>query len=803
MKKRVFSIILCLAMMLSLVTVFASCKKTGDGEPVVDKKVLEIDLSAYTVVQASDLSSDVKNEVANVADKLSTLSGVPFRPQVDQEEEAVETEDLEILVGNTNRKETVKALNSIGELGWTIRVFDNKIVIVGTTSFLTRVALSYFNDHYVTAEAVQGSKIALNKKVTVKNMETVSLLEGSVEDAVGAYTIVFNHNTDSTDGSEFGNEPSGATVDYPVTISNSIRSDLANAVGIRANGFALKQDDVEVSKNEVLVGNVDRPETKEILATLASDEYNLTIKNGKIILAAWNDTCLARVYRLFQSMIKDSTVEDEDGNETLYIPANFSITMKLSDSWVTDFPTPEGDGIELLTTQDVSDGSHLYVYAGEGVSLEAYKAYCEKLIGEKYVQYGPETNLEGSYFSTYINYSAGVNLRVSYFAYAHAEAQDVDNFVESIRIVANTTDAVETPDTDYYNPKQAYVKMTETAITAVKIDYSTGAFGMSYVITLEDGSFIVYDGGGISGGNTNQHEYLWNILNELYKRSHEGDEPDSSNPIHIRAWILTHEHMDHYMIFTKFCEKFGKDSRLRFDMLLANFASDVECYNVYNPESYVESNLESLQGYVTDRDGDGKGFDYIKIHTGEIFYMANAKMEVLYTHEDIWPQHLEYFNNTSSIFRITLDSTNGKGVTEKSHTTIWLGDLERVGSKCMRAMYGDTLTADHVQVAHHGWNGVEAELYQLIAPEVVWWPAASSVYTGNSGNPNASAWYKKVDYILAHEIASVKIIIMSDKYNTSMYLTKDGSQYAENELFNVGETAIPKYDTDSIIYKGN
>ncbi|MBE6703268.1 MAG: hypothetical protein E7585_07665 [Ruminococcaceae bacterium] len=799
MKKRVFSIFLCLALLLATVTVFASCKK-ANGEPVISKKVLQVDLSEYKLIQAADLTVDVRNQIAAMGDRLFALTNIAFRPDTDQEVSAVETEDLEILIGNTNRVETAKAMDSVGSFGWAIRVFDNKIVIVGSTSFLTSVALDYFNDHYLNAETMQGAVVSLNEKVTVKNLGTISLLSGSVEDAVGAYSVIYDHKLDAENGSVFGTEPNGATVDYPVTVCNSIRNDLANAVGIRPNGFALKQDDAEKTHNEVLVGNVNRPEMQEILATLGSDEYSLLIKDGKIFLAAWNDVTLERAYQLFQAMIKGSTIEDANGNPTVMIPASASMTMSIEGAWVTDFPRPEGDGIKLITTQDVSDGSHLYVYGGEGASLEAYRAYCEKLESEKYALCeGTETNLEGNYFATYVSYNAGITLRVSYFDYAYAEEQGVDNFVKGIRIVANTSDKLTLPDADYYNPKQSYRKLTETMITSLKLNYSIGEFGMSYIITLEDGSFIVYDGGGISGdGNpvSSQHEKLWNVLLDLYRKTHEGVEPDSSDPIHIRAWILTHEHQDHYKIFAQFCEKYGTDSRLRFDMLLANFASDTECYNVYNPESYVENNLENLQGKVSG------GFDYIKIHTGEVYYMANAKMEVLYTHEDIWPQHLEYFNNSSSVFRITLDSTDGMFNVLESHVSIWLGDLERVGSKCMRAMYGTTLDADHVQVAHHGVNGVEAELYQLIAPEVVWFPAQSSRYTSLCNNPNHTQWYARVNYTLCHEIDSVKIIIMADKFNTSMFLTKDGAQYAQEDLFNIGDTGKPMYDSDTIIYKG-
>lgn len=791
--KKVFSIFLCLAMLLSTVALFASCQKS-DGTPKVSAKVINVDLTEYAVVYASDMSAEVKNHATDAATALSAVTAIPFRPIADEETATVLTETKEILIGHTNREETVKALNSVGEVGWTIRVFENKIVIVGTTGFLTRVALAYFVENYATADTTEGAVISLNEKVVVKNLETISLTTGEGDAKAGAYSVVYDDRLDDKVGSGFGSEPAGETVDYPVVVATDIRADLGNAVELRSSSFAAKKDTDEPSEFEVLVGNQDRTEMKAILSRITADEYAVSVENGKIVVAAWNDMMLKRAYGLFQSLLEDSVGVNKDGEEVLMIPANCYLKQAAAGSWITNFPRPTGDNISLVTTQDVADGAHLYVYGGEGATKEAYDAYCAVLEKSKFSKHGPETTMEGSYFRTYYSNSANIHLTVSYFDYKHAEAQGVDNFTKGIRIVAAPLDTTELVDTDYYNPSQAYQRLTDTMVTSIKLNQKIGAFGMSYVITLEDGSFIVYDGGGVSEGTTDDHTMLYNVLTDLYKKSHEGVAPSADEPIHIRSWILTHEHTDHFMVFREFCEKYGQTGMIRLDMLLANFASKTEVSNVYNPQSVVQDNLVKHQEWVKG------GFKYIKVHTGQTFYMANAKLECLYTHEDVWPQRLEYFNNTSTVFRVTLDDTNGKGIVNKSTTMVFLGDLERVGSKCMRAMHGTTLDADMVQVAHHGWNGVEAELYDLISPEVVWFPYYKSQYTAST-NPNKTEWFYKVNYHLLCEITSVKIIIMADTFNTTIRITENGPQYDEEDLMNAYLTDTVKYTANVIVRK--
>ena len=109
------------------------------------------------------------------------------------------------------------------------------------------------------------------------------------------------------------------------------------------------------------------------------------------------------------------------------------------------------------------------------------------------------------------------------------------------------------------------------------------------------------------------------------------------------------------------------------------------------------------------------------LHTGETFSFADLDFEVLFTHEDIYPDRIGSFNDTSTVLRVTCD---GKSI-------LFLGDLQDASCKKLEKMHGSYLKSDAVQVAHHGFNGSTIETYDLVAPELALWPTADYGYHGN------------------------------------------------------------------------
>ena len=131
---------------------------------------------------------------------------------------------------------------------------------------------------------------------------------------------------------------------------------------------------------------------------------------------------------------------------------------------------------------------------------------------------------------------------------------------------------------------------------------------------------------------------------------------------------------------------------------------------------------------------------------------------------------------------------------------LWLGDMYVKGSQFMRATYGNYLKSDMCQVAHHGRNGCEWEFYQLAAPKCLWWPAAYSEVTGKQTD-GTSTWKEYVvDRHLYYDLASVEYIIVCDLQNVTVTITKDGPQYALDQLYNAdtADHTVTQYGSKTV-----
>ena len=802
--KKVLSILLCLCMLLSMVSVLSSCSLfEKSNEPKASTRKLKVDLTDYQLVYSNDLSAAVKTQAATLATQLSDLTETPVRAKGDTEEIAVETADLEILVGNTMRTETVKAMKSLGDFGWAIRVFDNKICIVGTNSFLTLAAMNYFTRNYVNADNIEGTTIKVNKKVTQAKLDAIELVE-EIDDPSGAYMsgrfdIVYDDLVDDVKQStNYANDPNptqgGQATDYRYDLSVDLGKAAGSLAKASANTFIKKDDTAEETEFEILVGNMDRDIVKEELNKIEANQYGLCVRDGKIILLGWNDVALQSAKNFFTEMASSSEFVDKKGNVSYVVPDGVYLLDTLDNKWDVSFPKPDGDDIYLHGTSDVGDDSLEYVYTGKGATEAAYYEYCAKLEDAGYTIHGSETKAYTNIFRYYVHKGTGSALYVYYSPYSFAAEQQVKNdYIPGFRVIASNTANVYLPDTDILDPNMSYTKICDSVITSLKFDYGIGSWGLSYVLRLEDGSFVIFDGG--AGQGWDNYQYLRETVLKLYLEVFPENEltgPTKSERLHVRAWMLTHEHMDHFTVFKQFMENFGPNDWFQFDYFLFNATSKSECYNCDNPEFKIRDAMKQLQEKVLN------GFEYIKVHTGQAFYFANLKIEIMYTHEDTYPLGLEYFNNSTSVYKTTFMNN---GVEEDS--CIWLGDVERIGSRRMRAMWGsEGMKADMVQVAHHGYNGVEAELYDVISPTIVWFPSSSSRYTTHSRpvyDINGKDWMYAVNNHVCYKVSSVKLIVMADTWDVAMTFVKGKAQMDSLRDVNDPEKKV-EHDDRAVIF---
>ena len=278
----------------------------------------------------------------------------------------------------------------------------------------------------------------------------------------------------------------------------------------------------------------------------------------------------------------------------------------------------------------------------------------------------------------------------------------------TVRIISGDLEKTSLPS---FCPEDGVDQTFESTLTQAVLDYyyydpqdpasrSDGNFGACYVVTLDDGSLLVYDGGGRWGKN--DVERIWSIIKEK-------GVPDSDGRIRIAAWIITHEHVDHYWCMHHVLTEHGSELRLG-----AIYCTPISRELLEGRADTAGPYIDSPDALSRIRDAVG-GFELIRMHTGQIFNVRNLTIEVLCTPEDIFPEHADRFydfNDTTSVTRIWV---NGKSFLN-------LGDSYHVCSRVLLGLWGNYLKSDYCTLAHHGWGGGTRMLYDHILPTLVFVP---------------------------------------------------------------------------------
>lgn len=665
----------------------------------------------------------------------------------------------EILVGNTGVAETAKALSEIEGNGYYIGAINGKIVIVGTTNALTMQALAVFIDE-VLSDAVGNALIlteiiASNVKMIALNSDTPFVFsqyrDGNIWEPYydGGYRHYSSFNFMQGSTSHLYNKEGNADlyVDYPVVAAIKL-GDVLDASGYN---YTFVPDNIG-AQSGIHVGLTTNA-IADVLVNREVGYYGYTVKNGNVYVSAYDDATL----RLAKKLLEDDK-EDFAVNGTYMIPAEYSVKRGGNDGFTGAFDSytgatngvanvasivkklvvdpvlaPRANTLALSGVVNVEDGALEYYYLDAKKS--DFDAYCALLEGKGFDEVADARAVEGSYYAFYYNSSTKVSIYVAYSAYAHASTESLTDDTTLEKLVTPTLRAVVAQD-DAERPYINHVlpqnmlrvgKTNATGVTRmVSVDIAADQFGYCYVLQLEDGSFVVLDGGG-GDYNSSDAAYLYEVLVEMH-----GETPTAQNPIRIAAWYLSHSHGDHAGVMHSFMNKYpsGSSYHLVLERLIANVASNDEIYNSYDPNQVTANRLNARSWY---RNTDGSYVQYYKVHTGQRFFIGNLEFEVLYTHEDLHPWSMMFFNNSSTVLRLTAHQTDGNGniiVGDNTIDTVVLGDIQARASQMLRATWGDYLKADMVVTAHHGGNGAEAALYEKINAQVIWWSHTAKAAQG-------------------------------------------------------------------------
>lgn len=333
------------------------------------------------------------------------------------------------------------------------------------------------------------------------------------------------------------------------------------------------------------------------------------------------------------------------------------------------FPLPAASPSDPI--YDCSDGRVLLVY--RGVNENDCQNYLNRLLAEGF-SVVMQTEQNGN---RYTALQKDVTLGVCYVPCD-----------QTLRVTADKLNALppcQRPDTAFESGK--------TVFYCFENDQTLIDCGMCLLIQCPDSSFFVVDSG---------HYFQFNDNDRLHRFLRERT-PDGQKIV-INGWLITHSHTDHVAKLMDFLRYNCDDVVIEgFYWNLPADDYDLPCWD--REERAYNTQLRRVLNGLTD-------IPKYKVQAGQRFYCRNLCFDVLCTQEDVYPQKIEDFNDTSVVVAVEIDGCR----------ILIPGDASAKESAILEARYGETLKSDIVQIAHHGHSGLSENAYRLIDADLCVFP---------------------------------------------------------------------------------
>ncbi len=682
--------------------------------------------------------------------------------------DATAAKATEILVGRPDREAVVSALAELAAHEYGILVRNGRVIVTGYGTEALRVAAPLFVDHLADAKAGDGSIVLPANFTLIETVNDNWLTDFPLPEGLPLYNA-----EDAGDSSfQYLYMGDGVTLNAHEAYCNKLL----------AGGY-------KILTESTLEGSYFKTFTDKATASkLVHVCYNAFAWAGKYELDTKADAA--------GSNLPASWFKFEE-KEYAFTSPQIRIVSAYVNEEILAYPKP---GTSIYSQKAPNSDTVEYIYYNKNYP----NSYSSSQSYDKYFNTTYRNNLTNAGFTilfsstageipffTAVNKTTGVEITVELHMNGTLTVNKTEQTWSYLRLLVKRQGTVTLPS-ELLNPNQSYTKVTDSAITAIALD--DGAVGTGYVITLEDGRFVIIDGGSASYESPQK---LWAILTGLYYDIW-GREPSPEHPVEIAAWIITHGHGDHMNNLWDFSNYYGGGNGgskiidggvVRVKYLIANIPELSTVYNTGETSMSLRYEMLKIHDYFK------YGFTFVKVQTGQKLYLANLEIHTLITHSDLNPQRIITFNDTSAVMRLTFTPTSG-GTKGTPVTLVSTGDAYIHGGRWLCAMYGEALKSDMVTLAHHGGPGVEKAFYKLVAPRVVWWPhTAGSIYyykksngTVNAGYLTANTWHSKVDQFVVLALQSVDYVYIADRYNLTLDLTFDGPTY--ERIRNAGDTAV-------------
>lgn len=310
-KTRIIAFLLATLMVCSLLLV--SCKKDPNPAPTPEpdaetKELLLVKegVAKYVIVRDYMAGGEVLDAVEQMVKAIKTFTGADVEVKEcysDREDENDIVTENEILVGKTNRPESIAALANKRSNDWVLGVYGNKLVVASPSDNGTLLAATEFLNAFVYE---QGNKYSVKKYI-----------ESNGKDPEGAlFSLVFNESKNRVNPGTYSYnlfEVFGARIDSFVIIhtnnlasSDGVAKKLANYIS-KETGFELdvKKDTRCYADYEILVGPTTRTD-KELWEQMGDDDWLIRLQqteNGAQIVVLYGKNAEDAVYTAFTKKV--------------------------------------------------------------------------------------------------------------------------------------------------------------------------------------------------------------------------------------------------------------------------------------------------------------------------------------------------------------------------------------------------------------------------------------------------------------------------------------------------------------------
>lgn len=327
-------IVAFLLAVLMLCSLFAACKKepeqpdnptppnnpgqTGNTPADTELVLVNEGVANYVFVYDYNASGDVVDAVGNIVKAIKTYTGADVEMREcfsDRQDENDVVTEKEILVGMTNREESINVLKNKRSRDWTLQVSGTKLVIGSSSDAGTVKALTQFLNSFVYE---QGNKYEVKRYVDSNGKD------GKL------FSLTFKSSQNQNESGTYSYslfEIFGARIDS-FLIAYAKKDDTSEAVANKLQDYISKQTgfELEVRKDtraygdyEILVGPTDRTDAK-LMEGLGDDEWLIklqkTEKGAQMILLYGKNAADSVVSEGFRSKVMPTKKTPEEKSIT-------------------------------------------------------------------------------------------------------------------------------------------------------------------------------------------------------------------------------------------------------------------------------------------------------------------------------------------------------------------------------------------------------------------------------------------------------------------------------------------------------